>query len=261
MLLIPIHTPVLQQGDALSKVLRENATIQEEDIVVVSSKVVSMTAGSLIDLSALSPSEEANKWSKETGRNPSFCEAVVQEVKKMNGRIINACPGALLTEVTPAGLTRGSILIANAGLDESNVQKNFAIGWPKDPVASAMSLRLALEESFPKEQGAHAPRIGIIITDSHCQPRRTGVSAFAMTVSGFQPLQSQVGRKDLFGKELRITTEALADQLATAANFLMGNAAQSTPAVIIRDHGITVKEWEGWVPGISKEEDLFRGLI
>ena len=75
--------------------------------------------------------------------------------------------------------------------------------------------------------------------------------------SGLDPLLSQKGKTDLFGKPLKITTEAVADQLATAANFLMGNAAQSIPAVIIRDHGLTLSDWEGWIPGIEPEKDLF----
>ena len=71
----------------------------------------------------------------------------------------------------------------------------------------------------------------------------------------------QKGKQDLFGKELKITTEAIADQLATAANTLMGNASQSTPIVIIRDHGIPLSDFAGWVPGIEPSADLFRGIL
>jgi coenzyme F420-0:L-glutamate ligase len=260
MLLIPIQTTVLQNGDSLSQILSDRAEIQEGDIVVVSSKAVAMTEGSMIDLTHFRPSDEAKNWSEKTGRSAEFCEAVLQEMKHMNGMVLNACPGALLTEVTPAGLPSGSILTANAGLDESNVPKGFALGWPKDSAESAKALRRSLESLLPKKE-VSTPRIGIIITDSNCHPRRLGVTAFALAVSGFYPLENQAGKKDLFEKELRITTEALADQLADAANFLMGNAAQSTPAVIIRDHGMTLKEWEGWVPGIHKDEDLFRAAV
>ena len=71
----------------------------------------------------------------------------------------------------------------------------------------------------------------------------------------------QKGKQDLFGKELKITTEAIADQLATVANTLMGNASQATPVVIIRDHGLPFSDLAGWVPGIEPSEDLFRGIL
>ena len=169
----------------------------------------------------------------------------------------------------------GTILVANAGLDESNVPEGYAMGWPRDPVASVAKLREELEEHIKRNKGNRgdkgdsplslvspvSPLCALILTDSCCHPRRIGVTAFAMTVSGLDPLQSQKGENDLFGKPLRITTEAIADQLATAANFLMGNAGQSVPAVLVRDHGLTLSEWEGWVPGIEPKEDLFTGVL
>ena len=97
----------------------------------------------------------------------------------------------------------------------------------------------------------------VLLTDSTCRPRRLGVTALALTVSGFDPLRSLIGMKDLFGKDLRLTQEAVADQLATAANMLMGNAGESVPAMIIRNHGIPFSNFEGWVPGIAPKDDLF----
>lgn len=82
--------------------------------------------------------------------------------------------------------------------------------------------------------------------------------AFALVCDGIDPVKSEVGRKDLFGKPLRFTLEAVADQLATAANFVMGNADQSVPAAIIRDHGLALGNFSGWVDGIDPDEDLFR---
>jgi F420-0:gamma-glutamyl ligase len=85
-----------------------------------------------------------------------------------------------------------------------------------------------------------------------------GVTAIALAVSGIDPITDLRGTFDLDGKKLEITNEALADQLATAANMLMGNAAESIPAVIVRDHLISFSEFEGWVPGIDPHEDLFQ---
>ena len=253
MQLLPIHTSILKNSDNLSQIFSSNASVQSGDILVVSSKVVALTEGAIIDLDSMSPSKKAQEYSHTCGRSPAFCQAVIQEMIRMNGIVINSCPGALLTELRPSGMKVGTILTANAGLDESNVEKNTAIGWPIDPAASAKKLRTEIEQSING-------KITVIISDSCCHPRRLGVTAFALAVSGMDPLISQNGKKDIHGKPLHITTEAIADQLATAANMLMGNAGQSTPACIVRDHGFDLSEYTGWVEGIEKEQDLFKNL-
>lgn len=253
MQLLPISTSRLSPGDSLlDELMKENFV--ENDIVVISSKVIATSENAVIDLTKLKPSDEAKEWSAQCGRTPEFCEAVKSEIQRMNGKVIGHCPGAMLTEVRPNGLPSGSILTANAGLDESNVPKGSTIGWPSDPVNSGNDLRTAIK----KKQNVN---VAIVISDSCVRPRRWGVTAFALTIAGLDPLSPQQGKKDLYGKELRITTEAIADQLATAANFLMGNADQATPAVIIRKHGLTLSEFSGWVPGIEPDEDLFSGIL
>jgi coenzyme F420-0:L-glutamate ligase len=245
--ILPIVTPLLRPGDDLAMTLRAHADLQPGDIVVVSSKAAAVCEGSMHDLSSMQPSTTAIELSRSIKRTPAFCELVLREAKRLNGTIKRTVPGAALTEVSPKGM-HGSILVANAGLDESNVPAGHAVGWPWDPIKSVRDLRMTVNAS------------ALILTDSLCLPRRLGVIAIALAVSGIDPHQSQVGRKDLFGKPLAITTEAIADQLATAANFVMGNAAQSTPAVIIRDHGLAFSDFEGWVPGMRAEEDLFGTL-
>lgn len=258
MQLLPIHTPILRKGDDLAGILSASAALQGGDIVVVSSKAVATVEGAAVDCAAITASDEAKSWSTKLGRSPEFVQAVLNETARLHGRPIGSCPGALLTEVTPEGFPHGTILTANAGMDESNVEQHHTVGWPKDPPASAHALRIALQAKVSNVQD---PSVGIVISDSNTRPRRLGVTAFALAVSGFEPLASQAGREDLFGRKLRITTEAIADQLATAANFLMGNANQSIPAVIVRDSGVLLTEFEGWVHGIAPDEDLYRGLI
>ncbi|MDB4978754.1 MAG: F420-0:gamma-glutamyl ligase [Candidatus Peribacteria bacterium] len=259
MQLLPIHTPILRQGDDLAGIIRANADIQPGDMIVISSKAIATAEGAALDLTAIQPGADAEQWSKKTGRSAAFCEAVLHETQRLNGKTVGWCPGAMFSEVQPEGLATGSILIANAGLDESNIDIQYAVGWPVDPVASARVLRKNIQNCLTDT--GNNPMVGVIITDSCCSPRRKGVIAFALSVSGFEPIRNEIGKKDLFQRTLRITTEAVADQLATAANFIMGNANQSVPAVIIRDHGVTLTEFEGWVPGIDREEDLFRGAV
>jgi coenzyme F420-0:L-glutamate ligase/coenzyme F420-1:gamma-L-glutamate ligase len=152
-------------------------------------------------------------------------------------------------------MKNGWILTANAGLDQSNVPKGHAIGWPSDAVKSIRKLR----EVFHTTDSGQ--RIGIIVSDSCCRPMRLGVTAIALLASGIDPIRSLKGTDDLFGRRLRITNEAIADQLATAANAVMGNAAESIPAAIIRDHGIPSSDFEGWVPGIEIEEDIYKEVL
>ncbi len=267
MQLIPVPSPILKQGDDLCTLLMQ-AGLRSGDIVVISSKAVATTEGAMINLSSIIPTPEANQWAKRCGGTPHFRQAVLNEVKRMNGKVLAGCPQAMLTELKPEGMASGTILVANAGLDESNAPKGYCIGWPRDPVESVRRLRRKLEnqlsekrkEPFDKAQDRQREKFAIILSDSTCRPRRIGVTAIALVVSGLDPVQSSIGKSDLFGKKLRMTQEAVADQLATAANFLMGNAAQAIPAVIIRDHGIALSDYEGWVPGIASENDLFQGL-
>lgn len=271
--LIAIQTPTLRPGDNLAAMFLKQGKILPGDIIAVSSKAVATVEGRTIEYKTITPGPEAKRQAKLSGQSPQFCQAILEETKRLNGRVLPGCPQAMLTELCPDGFPEGVLLAANAGLDESNAPKGFCIGWPEDPVKSIRRLRKELGEAVRTKTtttktkrdssssfSSSSSSIGLLITDSTCRPRRFGVTALALTVSGFDPLRSLVGTKDLFNKSLRMTQEAVADQLATAANMLMGNAGESVPAVIMRDHGISFTDFEGWVPGIEAEADLFRGL-
>ncbi|MEQ1849681.1 MAG: coenzyme F420-0:L-glutamate ligase [Candidatus Peribacteraceae bacterium] len=251
MLVLPIRTNRLKNGDDLASLLEPH--VQDGDIVVVSSKAMATVEGASINLAELTPSKEATKYAKECRQDPSFTEAVLKETKRLHGDVVGTCPWALLTALKPKGMGTGRILCPNAGLDTSNIEDGYAIGWPKDPVKSAAELRSSLKQG--------GKRVAVLLSDSCCRPGRLGVVAFALAVAGIDPLLSQVGRSDLFGSTLKFTHEAVADQLATAANAVMGNADQSTPAAIIRDHGYQFSDFTGWVEGIAESEDLFQEII
>jgi F420-0:gamma-glutamyl ligase len=221
-------------------------------------------------------SDEAKKYAERCNQDPRFTQAILEETKRMNGRVVGTCPYALFTELRPEGMTTGVLLCPNAGLDQSNVEGGFAIGWPMNAVGSIERLQKAIESQISEQRTAvseqHAtnryaltatrfPQIAIILSDSCCKPARLGVTAFALTCAGIDPLKSEVGSSDLFGKPLRMTHEALADQLATAGNMVMGNAGQCTPAAIIRDHGIPFSNYSGWVNGIEPKDDLFADIL
>ena len=252
--IIPIKTSILKKGSSLVEILTSNADFEDGDILAVSSKAVATVEGAEIDLGKIEVTDEGKKWSDKCGKTPAFRQAVLNEVKRLNGKILGDCPHAMLTQLKPKGFTEGIILAPNAGLDQSNIKEGFTIGWPRDPLQSVQNIRKEL-------QGKTGKNIAVVLTDSCCRPRRIGVSAMALIVSGIDPLFSHIGEKDLFGKELKMTQEARADQLATAANMIMGNANESIPAAIIRDHEFELTDFEGWVPGLDPEDDLFAGIL
>lgn len=232
MLILPVRTPLLRPGDDLAAAIAASCAQKPGDIVAVSAKAAATCEGRMLPLAPFGEGDEA------------FHKAVLAETERMHGTVLCTRAGVMLTELRPDGLDRGTLLVANAGLDRSNAPEGFAVGWPEDPVASVRNLRNAL--------GA-----GIILTDSCCHVRRLGVTAMALAVSGLMPFRNRAGERDLFGRTLTVTQEAVADQLATAANLLMGNAAQAVPAALIRDHGIAEADFEGWVEGIAPEGDMF----
>jgi coenzyme F420-0:L-glutamate ligase / coenzyme F420-1:gamma-L-glutamate ligase len=246
--LLAIRTQIIGKGDDVASIIAANATIQSGDIIAITSKVIATAEGTIVDLSSLTPTAEAISYAEQTKRSPAFMQAVIDETKRLNGKIIGHCPGAVLCEVRPDGMGKGTILTANAGMDESNVEPGTAVGWPHDPVAACKELSEKLG-------------CGVLIIDSCCVPRRNGVTAFALAVCGFDPLRSEIGKADLFGKKLSVTVEAVGDQLATMSAMIMGNAAQSIPATIIRGHGIPESDYCGFTEGIEPEEDLFRAII
>lgn len=252
MRILSVVTPLLTRHSDLAKEIARVLPLANGDIVCVSSKAVALTEGASVELGSLAPSARALALqTKHPARSAAFLEAVLQETARLHGDLLPSCPNVLLTRLRPEGFPRGVILAANAGLDESNAETGTLLGWPLDPPASAKRLRGDLY----KESGS---RVAVMITDSCCHPARQGVTAQALAVSGMDPLRSLLGVPDLHGKLLRVTQEAVADQLATAANAVMGNAAGLAPAAVIREHGIPLTAFEGWVPGIEPEEDLFR---
>lgn len=246
--ILPIQTPILKAGDNLAGLIESQ--VEDGDIVVVSSKAIATVEGAVKNLADFVPSDEARELAKNhNARTPEFYEAVLQETARMNGSIIRANYGVVLTELKPKGL-EGSLLVPNAGLDMSNVKDGYVVGWPKDPVASTSGLgKLGNRE------------IGIVISDSGLSPRRRGVTAFALSCCGFDPILNLIGTPDLFGNDMKVTEEAIADQLATAANTVMGNADQCIPAAIIRGFVYERTDFCGWVPAIERERDLYHKVI
>ena len=217
--LLPLQTGLLEKDDDIVSRITDTVTLKDNDIVCISAKAIAITEGELIDLNTLDVSDEAKAWGETHNRDPRFRQAVLNELQRLNGTFLAPTTKYMRSELKPDGMKTGTILSACAGVDKSNSPADTAIGWPKNPVASIAKIRTQLEE-------AAGCTLGMILSDSTLIPRRLGVIAQALVVSGFDPITSQIGKPDLHGQPLKVTNEAHAYQLSTAANFLMGSADQ-----------------------------------
>ncbi|MHA1221355.1 MAG: coenzyme F420-0:L-glutamate ligase [Candidatus Heimdallarchaeota archaeon] len=229
MQLIPLSTPLITTNDDLFEVIltacsNAKITLQDGDVLTVSSKIVSITHGLLINKDEITVSEEAKKYSEITELSPEFMEIAIRE----SDEVMGACIGALLTR-------RDGNVMPNAGADQSNAPIGSVIILPADPSKIARDIQDMLQEAFKC-------RVGVIIGDSRVQPLRRGTSGLAIGVAGFVPVIDDRGRKDLFGREMKMTRRAIADNLMSAAEILSGEVDEKIPLVLIRNAPIILTE-------------------
>ncbi len=189
---------------------------KDNDIIVISSKFVSMSEGSIVNLHKVKVSKRARTLAIKCHMDPKIAELVLRE----SDYIVKGVPGFLLA-------TRDGMIAPNAGIDKSNIPKGYAILYPRHPFEVAQKLR----QKFLVELGM---RVGILIADSRLMPTRIGTTGVAISCAGFEPVEDLRGRRDLFGNILRVTFRAVADGLATMGVAIMGEANESTPVVVIR---------------------------
>jgi coenzyme F420-0:L-glutamate ligase/coenzyme F420-1:gamma-L-glutamate ligase len=191
------------------------------DIVVISSKFVSMSEGSLVKLSKVKVRKKAKGLAAKNHMDAKLAELVLRESEYVMGGV----PGFLLA-------IRDGMIAPNAGIDKSNVPRGYAILYPRDPFETAEKLRL----KFLAELGI---RVGIVIADSRLMPTRIGTTGVAIACAGFEPVEDLRGRRDLFGNVLRVTLKAVADALATMGVAVMGESDESMPAAVVRGANVS----------------------
>lgn len=224
--LIPIRSPLMYGSFELYPTIvgcikGNGESIMDDDIIVISSKFVAMSQGSFIKIDSIIPSDEA----KILGEKYSLDSRIAQIVMDEADAILGGIEGFILAE-------KDNVLAPNAGIDRSNIMNGYIITHPKEPYRVAKELR----DRFKKD----GKRVGIVLNDSRLMPSRRGTIGVAIGVSGFKPLRDFRGKEDLFGNRLRVTLQAVADSIATAANLLMGESNESIPIVIVRNAGV---EW------------------
>ncbi len=220
----PEPFPEIRPGDdlagAIITVLRgAGLALRRGDIVVVAHKVVSKAEGSVVDLRNVTPTAAALALAEESGKDPRMVEVILRESRGIR----RVRPGLIIAE------HRLGFVCANAGVDHSNVGMgdDVVAVLPADPDASAEGLRARLCEAFGAE-------VGVLINDSHGRPFRQGTTGAAIGAAGLRVLRSYIGEEDRYGYVLRVSVEAVADEVAAMANLLQGQAAEGTPVVLVR---------------------------
>ena len=230
--------PEIRAGNDLAALIAERAELRDGDVLVVAHKVVSKAEGRIVRLADVEPSEEARRLA--AGEDPRRIEVILRESK----RIVRTRPPLVIAE------TRHGFVCASAGVDASNApEPGTVVLLPEDPDASAGLLRERLGELSGAE-------IGVIVSDSFGRAWRLGTTDVAIGLSGIRPLLDLEGERDPVGYELHATVIAVADELATAAELVLGKTA-GTPAAVIR---CVDARGEGNARElvIPEERDLFR---
>lgn len=237
--------PMIQQADDLASIIVDAAIAQqtpleEGDILAVTQRVVSKVEGRVVPLDTFTPSPFALDYATRTEKDPRIVEAVLSESK----RIIRQVGGVLLTE------TRHGFKCANSGVDGSNVGgMNLVSLLPVDPDASCRRIRDAVRARTGIE-------VAVVMTDTFGRPWRHGQTNVAIGVAGMLPFRDYVGKTDTDGRELRVTTICVADEIAGAAEMVMGKL-DAIPAAIVR--GYEYDRGDGSASEIVREQalDLF----
>jgi coenzyme F420-0:L-glutamate ligase/coenzyme F420-1:gamma-L-glutamate ligase len=240
--------PIIRPGDDLALLiaaaLESAATgLQPNDVLVVTSKIVSRAEGRFVHLDSMTPGEEARRLAGITGKDARMVELVLRE----SVAVVRAAPNVLVVR------HRLGFVSANAGIDQSNVDggDEVALLLPQDPDQSARQLRARLETLT-----GVAP--AIVLSDSHGRPFRLGNVGVAVGAAGLPALRDLRGQPDLFGRPLKISLQGLADEIASAANLLSGEGAEGLPVVLVRGLHFAVDDGRAADLVRPPEFDLFR---
>jgi coenzyme F420-0:L-glutamate ligase/coenzyme F420-1:gamma-L-glutamate ligase len=249
----PEGFPLVKPGDDVARIIvdtceRNSLRIEEGDMIVVAQKVFSKAENRLFRLKDVVPSGRARRLAKATGKSPRFVELVLREAKN----VLKASREVLLVEDK-----RGLVCI-NAGIDKSNVKGrgNFAL-LPENPDESARMCRSEIK----KLTGVN---VAVIVCDTYSRPFRRGQVNFAIGSAGINPFRDYRGTCDLFGQVLKVKNVAVLDEVAAAAELLMGQGKEARPVVIFRGLNSVVEVCEECSARglqISREEDLFKSTL
>jgi coenzyme F420-0:L-glutamate ligase / coenzyme F420-1:gamma-L-glutamate ligase len=247
--------PEVQPGQALDEVVvraleLNGRTLGDGDVVAVAQKIVSKAEGRFVELHSVDPGERAIELAQRCAKDPRFVELVLRE----STEVLRCVKDVLIVR------HRLGFIVANAGVDQSNIDQSqidgsghLALLLPENPDLSATRLRDALAHKL-------GVQVAVLITDSFGRPWRMGVCGTCIGCAGLVPLADMRGRPDRFGRPLRVTQIAVADELAAAATLAMGEADEGRPIVVVS--GVAAEFFTAERPATDlvrpAESDLFR---
>lgn len=252
----PVQAPMQSRPFDLLQALidslnRAEISLQDGDVIAVSSKYAAIAEGRVFELDEVRPSNRAQELAKRYGMDAAVAQLVLDEAGHIFGGIKM---GFLLT-------ARLGIISPNAGLDRSNIPSGQVVLLPADPYGTAETLR--------RQLGRHSRcRIGLILTDSWLMPGRYGTTGVALAMAGFKPIKDERGKMDLFGNPMTVTQVGIADSLAVCAQAVMGERDEATPFALVRGAKIELTDERRSVADVSIPwqqciyiESLTRGLL
>jgi len=239
--IIPLYIEKeIESSDDISELILMSSELSDGDILVVAQKIVSKQEGRIIDLSTVIPSLLSEGIASQYQKDPRIIELILSQTK----RIVRMKNGIIIVE------TNSGVICANAGVDESNVKKGYATLLPIDSDISAQKIRNRIKEKINKN-------VAVIISDTFGRPFRMGQTNCAIGISGLNPILNYAGTLDSFEKILRITEIAIADELSSAAELMMGKTLKC-PVVIIRGYSFRMEDHVINELIRPENEDLFK---
>ena len=246
MQVLGIKTDLIKPGDDLADKLEKamndaDLALQDGDILVVSESTLATAEGRLVYLEDVKPSPLARLIAERYEKDPREMQLILEE----SDQIVGGIPGVVLT-------LREGFLYPNAGIDNSNAPPGSVVLFPSHPLASARRIR---------ERLGKGRNIAVIIGDSRTHPLRLGCVGVALACAGLDAVEDARGQRDLFGRELKITRKAVADNLVSAAQIVMGEGDEGIPAAIIRDAPLRLSESAEPIPSIPPQDCMYMGAL
>jgi coenzyme F420-0:L-glutamate ligase/coenzyme F420-1:gamma-L-glutamate ligase len=236
---VKIEEEIKPNTDIIDLIL-ESTVINDYDILIFSQKIISKNEGRIVDLSSVNPSLLASGIASSYGKDPRLVELILSESK----RIVRMQESVIIVE------SNHGFVCANAGIDESNVRDGYVTMLPEDPDQSADKLKKQIEQRTKKNTA-------VIISDTFGRPFRLGQANIAIGIAGMEPIIDYKGKPDTFGKILQVTAIAVADELCSASELVMGKV-ENCPVAIIRNFKFDFSDAKIQKIIRPKAEDLFR---
>jgi coenzyme F420-0:L-glutamate ligase/coenzyme F420-1:gamma-L-glutamate ligase len=243
--------PLVRPGDDIAALILQacaeaGEALRDGDVLVIAQKIVSKAEDRYVDLSGVTPSRRAVELAAAVDKDPRQVELILSE----STEVVKHRPGVLIVA------HRLGYVMANAGIDASNVERGADGGervllLPRDPDGSCAALRAAFKERAGTD-------VAVIINDSFGRAWRNGTTGTALGAAGLPSLVDLRGEPDLFGRLLRVSMEALGDDLAAAASILQGQGNEGTPVVLVRGLQVAAPERDAKALIRPRDEDMFR---